>query len=935
MKQKFLGLTLIMFTGGFLYSQSVVKGIVENEQGEVVADVEVMTQDGQNFTFTDENGSYSLVLERGTYTLNFDGLEGGKASKNITLKNEEEYNLNVILSKNVENTSDGNLKEVQIVGKKIQKGSESEALVLQKKAVMLKEVVSAQELSRKGVSNAAGAVSKIAGVSKQEETGDVYVRGLGDRYLNTTLNGLPMPSNDIEKKNIDLNLFATDVIENVAISKTYSTEFSADFGAGNVDITSKNYTGNAFIKPSIGVGINTRAVGKDFVKSEGTGSFGFYGRYNHNPFAVVVSHGVDPEKGGIPYNSSIALTGGNSFDLGEEGKLSFFLTGSFNNSYKYREGQRQNFTTVSAVNFPDMKEYEYSTTTTAMANLIYKINNKNTLRYNTLFINKSKDEVGYYGYKGQGFFRDLNRETGYYQQNVQFNQDMIIVNQLLGEHALGKKWNLDWGAAYNYVKSDEPDRKRISIENYDYELDGDLTTNASFWTNISFDNQRYFQKIKDDEFAGNLNVAYTISDALKLKIGYTGRYKERNFENIRYGYKNFDPSLQTVDDITNLNSVFNYQNINAGLIQTDVFRPLYPNLTGLTTTNAPGLPENTYTGELNVHAGILASEINLGEKWLIVPGVRIENASQKINYNVINLGNNGIGNNGFDEVLWLPNLNVKYAVTEDQNIRFAASKTASYAEFKEVAPYVYEGVTQRIGGNPDLLGHRDGISYKNVEDVAYSDIYNVDLKYEWFLNHGGLLSLATFYKQIHNPVNLVTANDATGTERFFRTGEKANVFGIELELKKKIIGKLSGGLNASYMYTKQDLYDNISGTYSVSFNRSEEKLQGASPFILNADLNYETTWSIFKPTFTVVMNYFSDRIYALGSGQLGNKIEKGIPTLDFVVRSKVGNKAEISLKALNILDPSIEIYREGENNDITLSKYKNGIEIGFGFNYKF
>ncbi len=939
MERKILGITLLFLIGVNLYAQSVVKGIVTNEQGEVQTDVEVITGDSQDFTFTDENGAYSMVLEEGIYMLNFEGLDGTKISKEINLENSQEYNLNVTLLNKVAETSDGNLNEVQIVGKKIQKGSEAEALVLQKKAVMLKEVVSAQELSRKGVSDAAGAVSKIAGVSKQEGTGDVYVRGLGDRYMSTTLNGLPMPSNNIEKKNIDLDLFATDVIENVAVSKTYSSEFSADFGAGNVDITSKNYTDKAFIQPTLGIGINSRAIGKDFVKSEGTGSFGFYGRYHHNPYAVVLSHGVDPESRGIPVNSSIALSSGNSFYLGEQGKLSFFLTGSFDNSYAYREGQQQNFTSVQAVNFPDMKEYEYSTTSTAMGNLIYSINDHHTLRYNTMFINSSKDEVGYYGYKGQGFNRDLDRTTGYYQQNMQFNQDMILVNQLLGEHELGEKWNINWGVAYNYVKSDEPDRKRISIENYDYELDDDASTNASFWTNNSFDNQRYFQKIKDNEFAGNIAVDYTVSDHVKLKLGYARRHKERNFENIRYGYKNFDSNLQTVGNITNLDTVFNYQNVNAELIETDVFRPLYPDLTGLTTTNAPGLLENTYNGQLDVHAGILTSEITIGENLLVVPSVRIENASQEIEYDVINLGNNGIGKNGFDETLFLPNVNIKYALNSDQNIRLAASKTASYAEFKEVAPYVYEGVTQRIGGNPDLLGTREGIEYTNVKDVAYSDIYNADLKYEWFLGKGEVLSLATFYKQVHDPINLVTANDATGTERFFRTGKKADIFGVELEVKKKIatIGSsnLSGGLNAAYMHTKQDLYSTISGTYSVSFNHTSEKLQGASPFILNADLQYQTQWGSFEPVFSVVMNYFTDRIYSLGSGQLGNKMEKSVPTFDVVMRGKIGKNAEISLKTLNLLDPSIEIYRETEGVDVTLSKYKNGIELGLGFNYKF
>ena len=124
--------------------------------------------------------------------------------------------------------------------------SETALLLEQKKAVEMKQSIGAEELSRKGVGDAAGAVAKISGISKQEGSSNVYVRGLGDRYLNTTMNGLSLPSNDVNKKNIDLDLFSTDVIENVSVSKAYSSKFYGDFSAGNVDITSKDYTGNGF-----------------------------------------------------------------------------------------------------------------------------------------------------------------------------------------------------------------------------------------------------------------------------------------------------------------------------------------------------------------------------------------------------------------------------------------------------------------------------------------------------------------------------------------------------------------------------------------------------------------------------------------------------------------------------------------------------------------
>ena len=170
-------------------------------------------------------------------------------------------------------------------------------LTEQKKAVEIKQSIGADELARKGVSDAATAITKISGISK-EGSSNVYVRGLGDRYLNTSMNGLTMPSNDINKKNIDLDLFSSDVIQNISVSKAYAAEFYGDFAAGNVDISSKDYKGNGFFNFGVGSSINTNAVGKDFVRSEGTGHFGFYNRYAHDPFAVILSHGFDPVDAG-------------------------------------------------------------------------------------------------------------------------------------------------------------------------------------------------------------------------------------------------------------------------------------------------------------------------------------------------------------------------------------------------------------------------------------------------------------------------------------------------------------------------------------------------------------------------------------------------------------------------------------------------------------
>ncbi|MFD0964518.1 TonB-dependent receptor [Pseudofulvibacter geojedonensis] len=877
---------------------------------------------------TDFDGIYSLELAAGTYILEFSYVGYGTIVETITLAEGEKKEIN----KTLKAAADA-LEEIVLTGN-VNRESQNALDLAQQKATSIKQAIGAQEMSNKGISDAAGAVAKISGVSKQEGSSSVYVRGLGDRYLNTTLNGLSLPSNKIENKNIDLNLFSSDVIKNVAVSKAFNSKLYGDFAAGNVDIVSKEYTGKGFFDASVNTGFNTNAIGKNFVKSDGTGSLGFYTRYEHNPYSVVMSHGVDPVEAGSPINSGISLVGGKSFDFENNSRLSFFITAGFENDYRYRKGLTANYAGTYTKLFPQAEEYEYSTTTNAMLNLTYKATDKIKFKFNSLFINSSSDEVGYYGSGGQGFNWDSQsgEERGFYQMNVQFNQDKIFVNQLLGEHKINDKLDIDWGIGINNVFANQPDRKRISLEDYHFALDDNPNTNPVFFTNNAFDNQRYFQKVDDTEFTSYLRASYKTSEEVTINLGLNGRSKERNFQNSRYGYEIIDTSLE-VTDVNNLNSIFNMANQGV-LYNTYVINAISPE-NGVGQTNLPGLVENTYKGNLNVLAGYISADINVNEKLLIVPGVRLESIDLETTYDVINVSATDPGVVNMNETLFLPSLNAKYKLSDDANLRFAFSKTASLPEFKEIAPFVYVGVTDRIGGNPDLINSDLG--------STTSKVFNFDVKYEWFFNKGELLSLAGFAKQIHDPINLVTAIDATGTERYFRTGDKADIFGVELDVRKILLrdseedAKLTAGLNATYMHTKQDLKAS-NGTYSVSFDRSSDQLQGASPFIVNSDISYKPTFGNYKPMANLIFTYFSDRIYSLGAGSISNKVEKGFASLDFVLKNKIGENAELNFSAKNLLDPSIKIIREdvpAEGGDVTLSEYKRGINIGLQFKYKF
>ncbi|MFD2725118.1 TonB-dependent receptor [Hyunsoonleella rubra] len=935
-------LFLLLFVTVLTYAQtgSVTGKLTDKEyNNEPLAFANVLIKGTTKGTTSDFDGLYEIAnLDAGTYTLVFSFVGYETQEIPVTIAAGETATLNVEMA-----ASAASLDEV-IIQAETKRESETALLLEQKNAVVQKQSIGAQELSRKGVSDAAGAVTKISGISKQEGGGNVYVRGLGDRYLNTTYNGLTLPANDIEKKNMDLNLFSSDVIQNVGVSKTYAANFYGDFAAGNVDIVSKEHTGNFFIDASLGSNFNSNAVGKSFIKSEGTGYFGFYNRYRNNPYAVILSHGVDPQN--IDGNTGVegSISGGNSWEIGEESRLSVFATASFGSNFEYRRGQFANVTAAANQIFQDSEEFEFSRNTTAMANIVYRINSEHKIKFNSLFINDATDEVGRFGIDGRGYNRNTiadNDDFGFFTQNVQFEQDMIFVNQILGNSTLNDKLKLDYGLGYNNVLARQPDRKRIALERFENSLDNDPNTNAIFFRNVEFDNQRYFQNIEDSEFNARVNLSYEQSENLKLNFGYNGRIKERTFDNQRYGYDIINPFTE-IEDVNNFDAFFSLENQGV-LYNTSVFRPLDP-ANGLGKENLPGRLENAYAGNLGVHAIYADAVYKAGEKWTFVPGLRVERFNQEISYDVINLSFNNPGGNAASETFFLPSLNVKYALNDDQNLRFSASRTVSNPEFKEVAPFVYENVTDRIGGNPDLLN-----------DPAFSTIINLDIKYEWFINKGEILSIGVFNKTINDPVNLVSANDATGTQRFFRTGDRADVFGIELEARKGLIKNedeesiLSAGMNITYTSTTQDL-KTVSGTFNTNFNRDSDELQGASPFLINADVSYSPTFGEYKPVANLVFSYFSDRIDALGSGQLGNIIEKGVPTLDFVWKNTINKNFEINASVKNLLNPTIERVRENVSfdpilaNDLgvnanllefALSSYKRGVNASLQIKYKF
>lgn len=872
-------------------------------------------------TSTDENGKYSISLKPGNYTLVIGYL--GYETKEIpfTIKANEKKVINYTLE-----ASGVQLQDVEII-QIVSKEKESALLQEQQKAVEIKQSIGAEEISKKGLGDVAAAVAKTSGISKQEGSSDIYVRGLGDRYNSTTMNGLPLPSNNPSTKNISLDVFSTDVVEYIGIDKTYNYKNYGDFAGANVDIVSKSYKGSGMIEIGTGTGINSNAISQNnFYLQDGPNFLGFSNQsIPNNPLAAYNFTTSWDKQATTPVNGSFYLRAGDSYSLGSS-KISFFVNASFDNGFNFKEGVRRGSVNTQAIAVKDFyrKAYEYSTGSNAMANINFKINNSNNVKLNSMFINSTSQKHEEFNGVLDAFGAAQN--GGGFVRRSTFDRTFLFINQLLGEHKFGDRTSFDWGVSYNKMTNIIPDRMQNTIIPFTWD-DPNSRLVASD-VNQS-DNHRYYQEMTDDEIAGNFVVSYKFGKKEdnvykgKFIAGYSGRYKEINFDATQINLfvtRSLFATQPTVD-LNYLDGYFNQANLDAGFFSLRTFRG--------NITNPNALKPQNYNGQQIISAGYGAIEYQFSPKLFVIGAFRTEFIIQDIFYDTSLKS----GKTLFDTMEYMPSLTAKYEINEKQNIKFAASKTYTLPQFKERAPFLYEEVGQSYIGNPFLYNSTD---------------YNFDLKWEMFPKNGEVISFTGFAKYIQNPINQVTIASATNDISWVNSGDKAVGFGIEGEWRKNIISRennttgektnLGFGLNISYLLTNQDLNSekvvSENPGMNVDFTNSDSRLTGASDLLINSDISFNKEFKNDKSiTATLAGGYFSDRIYALGVTGKGDLVDSDVFTLDFILKFNLSKNIGIGFSAKNLTDPTIE--RKQDIQNVVVDSYKKGRNFGLSVKYSF
>ncbi|TDT41821.1 TonB-dependent receptor [Maribacter spongiicola] len=891
-------------------------------------------------TTSDFDGLYEISgIEPGTYTVTFSYLGYETVEiPNVEIIAGKVTTIDVPLS-----ASQGVSLDEVTVTTVARKDSETALLLDQKRAIEIKESIGAVELAKIGVSDAATATTKISGVSSSEASGDVFVRGLGDRYLSSTLNGLPVPSDDIDKKNINLSLFPTRVLQNVSISKTYGVEGSADQASGNVNITSRELSGSRELAIGVSGGVNSNVaksgVYDNFRISQNSKNttFGFYDQ-SLSTQQLITNQGWNTLRQENPMDYSMSIAAGKKI----ADKLAVFFTASHSRSFEHREGifrqYRSNFIDDTIT---DATTYQKKIVNTALLDITYLANSKHKIKSSTFFVNKLDENVFEGGRNGEAtIFEETSPSEGLFQfiRDQNTKQTRLLVTQLIGRHQIGEKNTLQWAAGYNLLNANEPNRIRNEVN---FDPDGTL---IQLGRNGGFQQRKSSQEIDDTEFSAYLKDELKIIDEetknFKLNFGVSYRNKERDFSSEFVGVEEVNTNAVNPTSIDDLGAIFRQSYFDAGLLEI--------NLLG---SNANGERKDIYLGTLDSKAAFFSFNVGL-EKWNFDAGLRFQRDEIEVAYDIGNLSPR-TGESNQDYSNFYPSLNIKYTINELHALRLAVSRTITLPEFKEIAPFSYVSPTGQISrGNPDLIASKD---------------INMDLKWEYFPSAGQLVSVAAFYKDISDPINRVRERGSAGIFSYFNSGEKAEIFGLEAETKIDLVtpaynddnGSESGYnlnmvLNVTRMWHQQDLKEifNENGNLLRSFQYkgiTETDLQGASDWIFNTSLNYDTAGD--NPfAASINANYASNKIYSLGvpTDQTNRDIfyddaiiENGFVVLNAQISKEFGEHIKVSLTGKNLLNPEIKQTQLIRNpvteieTEQTVSSYSTGMGISLGLNYKF
>lgn len=916
-------------------NKGTIRGTIKDAaNGEELIGATVVIVGTTTGSAADLDGKYNISVEAGTYDLQISFVS--YQTKTITGVEVKAGQVTIIDATLGEDTE---ILEAVIVEAKAEQNSTTAVLAAQKNSGVVQDGLASEQIARSGDRDAAAAITRVTGVSV-EGGKYVYVRGLGDRYSKTTLNNAELPGLDPNRNSVQMDLFPSNLIDNIIVSKTFSPDLSGAFAGGNVNIVTKDFPDRFTFQWNSSLGFNDQTtLNKDFLSYKGgkTDFLGFDDGTRNAPTSVtdgVVGLGTaltDAQKAqqltqqtkdfGQNFDLSRKTPFMNQFhsvSLGNQIEVlgrpfGFISSLSYQSNYSYFDnGVTGRYSkpgaNVDALNPMRELTSEKGTESTLMGanmNMAYKLSPTSKIALNLMY-NHSSDKVADYR-EGRWNYYSFNDDYIYRTQVLQFLERSIASAQLKGKHTVTKRnIEIEWLSSLARSTQDEPDLRYFSD---DYIQNGTERT-YQFTIDDYAAPTRYYRDMSEINLDNKVDVSIpftTKAGESKIKVGASYLMKDRDFNENIYEYANLGGNFETYSRTGNMSDFFNGVGVqpdgSLGVVLSDATQVTH-----------------SYTGYQQVFGAYAMADWRFANKFRTVMGVRFEGTqilaeSDNKNRKKANIVANDL----------LPSVNLIYEATKKTNLRASYGRTLARPTFRELAPFP----TFDFAGDFVMIGN---------PDLNRSLIDNYDLRYEMYPSAGEIISVSAFYKKFQNPIERAFNPQAANGEIQFRNVANAQVMGLEFEIRKRLdfvqsLKNFSVGTNLSLMTSKVDIdpreLELIRATDPD--RKSTRTMFMQSPYVINSFIYYDIEEKGLS--LSANFNVFGKRLAIVTQGGQPDVFEVPRPSFDLSFKKTIAQRWSASLRARNLLNPEYKMIQEFKGQEYTYDSYKIGRTFSIGITY--
>lgn len=798
-----------------------------------------------------------------------------------------------------------------------ERGSVNDALDRQRTAAGVVNSVTAEQISRSPDGDAAQAVKRVSGVTVQDGK-YVFVRGLGERYTTSSLNGARVPSPEPERRVVPLDMFPAGLLQTITTSKTFTPDQQGDFSGALVDIKTREFPSTRSGTFQIGSGYVGGATGRDLLVAPMSGGMRFANigserdlpaifrrvgnmqtiPLNQNDKNLLIgafrNSWTPATKSGSPLLNTSASIGGNDPILFGH-RVGYLFSGSYSSGTDIKDGQVRALAdrgttpgeTVEIDRFVGASSSQ-SVLWGGLTNLSTLLGESSRLSFNGMY-NRSADN-------------DARVEVGEFSADatpvqitrMQYTQRGVYSGQLSGEHQVTGAQKLEWSATASGVRRYEPDKSAFVqvLEKNDAGQDvlrwqgGGSGGAVRTFSDLHENSHEYQAKYSLDFGAAGAPTT--------IRFGGLYRATGRDAQSLSYNISSI--RLTDAERELPLEQIFDGRFTQSGQRVFDI---------------GPLSQGGSYVARDRLSAGFAMAEVPLGARLRVVGGARYE--SDRLDVDAAStLGNPVATRKLWND--WLPSLAATLKLSEAQQLRLSASRTLARPEYRELSPII----------SRDVIG---GENVQGDENLQRTNVTNLDLRWEMYPSAGEAVSLAVFAKRFTNPIERVFGSGSGGTSFVFFTNAKAaDNYGVELELRKNlgllgsVFEPLSAFANATLMKSEIELAE---GTAAAATNLSR-RMVGQAPYVLNTGLTYASRAG--GTSATILFNRVGERIAAAGASPLPDVIDLPRNVLDFSLRSMLLNGTTLRFDLKNLLDSP---YRT-EQGTVVREYYRAGRTVSLG-----